>query len=82
MQVILTPEAQKQYKKLPVQVQNKIRKKLLLLEVVSLIGKKLEGELNNYRSVRAWPYRIIYLVEKSEGKIYVTSIIHRQGAYK
>lgn len=78
MRVIITPEAQKQYKKLPGQDQLKIRKKLLLLQKDFLIGKKLEGELADYRSIRAWPYRIIYLIEKLDGKVYITSISHRQ----
>ncbi|MBI2019431.1 type II toxin-antitoxin system RelE/ParE family toxin [Candidatus Daviesbacteria bacterium] len=82
MQVIVTPEAQKQFNKLPRQTQAKIRKKLLLLEKDFLMGKKLEGELSNYRSVRAWPYRIIYFIEKSHSKVYVVSVAHRQGAYK
>lgn len=82
MQVIITPEAQKQYDKLPSQAQVKITKKLELLKEDSFIGKKLGGQLAKYRSIRAWPYRIIYFKENSQGKVFVTSILHRQGAYK
>ena len=82
MQVIITPKAQKQYEHLPKDEQAKIKKKLLVLESDPLSGKKLAGELKEQRSFRAWPYRIIYYMNVNEEKIYVTSIIHRQGAYK
>jgi mRNA interferase RelE/StbE len=44
-------------------------------------GKKLEGELKNCYSSRAWPYRIIYEIRKKELVIVVIKIGHRQGVY-
>lgn len=78
-QVIITPKAQKQYKKLPPKQQAKIKKKLVSLGNNPNAGKKLAGELAQLRSLRAWPYRIIYYLDKN--KIFITSIVHRQGAY-
>lgn len=82
MQVIITPRAQKHYKRLPRNAQLKVKKKIALIEQNVEIGKKLEGELTNQYVIRAWPYRILYIIDKKKSKIYVTSILHRQGAYK
>lgn len=81
MRVIITPKAQEHYRKLPKLQQAKIKRKLLLIEENPYIGKKLEGELFGQLTVRAWPYRIIYEIDKNK-IVYITSIIHRQGAYK
>lgn len=82
MRVIITPKAEKQYSRLSKHEQAKIRKKLTLLEIAPLAGKKLSGELTEQRTLRAWPYRIIYYMDKSQKLIYVTTILHRQGVYK
>ena len=79
-QVIITPKARKQFKHLPTSEQVKIKKKLISLESDPYIGKKLSGELTELRSLKAWPYRIIYYTKKDI--IFITSIIHRQGAYQ
>lgn len=82
IQVVITSEASKQYKHLPTQEQIRIKKKLTLLEQDPLVGKKLSGELLGLRSLRAWPYRIIYTTDESGLNVTIKSIIHRQGAYK
>jgi len=82
MQVIVTPKALKQYNHLPKSEQAKIKKKLLGLEQNSREGKKLSGEFEELRSLKAWPYRIIYSVDNVEKKIFIVTIAHRQGVYK
>jgi mRNA-degrading endonuclease RelE of RelBE toxin-antitoxin system len=82
MELILSKKAAKQYLHLPKIEQIKIKKKLLLLQSNPLLGKKLEGELEADRSLRAWPYRIIYEVNKSAKRIEISDILHRQVAYK
>ena len=79
MKVIVTPKAQKHFSQLPVSEQKKIKKKLLVLETDSFAGKKLSGELSELRSLRAWPYRIIYYINSD--RIFITSIVHRQSVY-
>lgn len=81
-EVILTPQATKQFKHLPKIEQTKIKKKLASLESNPISGKKLSGELSELRSLKVWPYRIIYHVNQNKQNIFITSIIHRQGAYK
>lgn len=82
MQVILAKVAKKQYDHLPLSEKNKVKKKLLLLEANPLSGKKLSGELAAYRSLRAWPYRIIYIFNEEKKQVEVSDIEHRQGVYK
>jgi len=82
MNVVLSENALKQYKNLPKDAQIKVKKKLLALEKDVYLGKKLVGELKDFRSVRVWPYRIIYEINKSKTRIEIHVIAHRQGAYK
>jgi len=81
MQVILSNDATKQYKRLPKVAQTKVKKKLLLLTKNPYAGKKLSGELVGIYSLKAWPYRILYEVNAEEERIEVHKIKHRQGAY-
>ncbi|MFH2085640.1 MAG: type II toxin-antitoxin system RelE/ParE family toxin [bacterium] len=78
--VFLTPQSQKDYKKLPLAEQKKIKKRLTLLEIDLHAGKKLTGKLKEVYSLRAWPYRILYILQGKE--VWVTHIAHRQGVYK
>lgn len=82
MQVALSTNAKREYEKFSKQERAKIKKKLLSLERNPLSGKKLKGELVGYYSIRVWPYKIIYEVNKKENMIQVHKIRHRQGAYK
>lgn len=82
MKVQLTPTAEKQLLKLKRSEAKKVDKKLRLLSVAPMCGKKLEGKLKNRYSLRAWPYRIIYVVNKNAVRVEVEFIEHRQGAYK
>ena len=82
MIVVLSKNARKDYEHLPKSQQVKVRKKLLFLEQTPNVGKKLSGDLEGVRSLRAWPYRIIYEINNKEKRIEVHRIKHRQGAYK
>lgn len=80
MQLALSKNAEREYKKIPKRDQAKIKKKLASIEKDPYSGKKLGGELMSYYSVRAWPYRIIYKIDKEKKIIFVEKIQHRQGA--
>lgn len=81
MNVILSKDAQKQYKRLPKPQQTKILKKLLGLKENPKAGKKLKGEWGGIYSLRAWPYRILYEIDEGKQRIEVHKIAHRQGVY-
>jgi mRNA-degrading endonuclease RelE of RelBE toxin-antitoxin system len=84
MNVLLTADAEKQFKKLPKPERNKVLKKLQSLRENPQDGKKLSGVYAEQRSLRAWPYRIIYTISTTSNQeaIIVLAILHRQGAYK
>ncbi len=42
--------------------------------------KKLSGEMVCIRSLRVWPYRVLYEVKENRAEVH--KISHRQGAYK
>lgn len=82
MQVIITPNALKQYNHLSSSDKIKIKRKLILLEQSPYEGKKLSGKLSDIRSLKAWPYRILYYIDERVRRIYIVTVAHRQGVYK
>ena len=82
MRVIITPKALAHCKHLPKKDLLKIRQRLKLLEISPRLGKKLEGKFAGTYSLRAWPYRIIYIIDKKQRTIFIVSVLHRQGVYK
>lgn len=81
MKVFLTSVALKHFQKLDNNEKDKI-KKITLLSSSPFSGKKLAGELKDSFTLRAWPYRIIYIINSHAHEIWITSILHRQGVYK
>ena len=79
--VYLTPQANKDLKKLPESEKTKIKKKLVALEINIFAGKKLKGDLVGLYALRVWPYRIVYLISNKK-EAWIVHILHRQGAYK
>lgn len=73
------PEAVKQLKRLSTSEKKKVIKKLELLSKNPYSGKALKGELEGLRSLRAWPYRIIYEIKNKT--LIILSVAHRQSAY-
>lgn len=82
MKVLLSKKADENLKSLPQSEQKKIIKKLLLLEADPFAGKKLGGEYTGSWSLKVWPYRIIYRIDKMNKEVLIGSILHRQGAYR
>jgi len=80
IEIIYKPQVYKQLKKLPRPEKKKVIKKLELLACSPRSGKKLGGKLQEFYSMKAWPYRIIYTLEKSQ--IVVYSVAHRQSTYR
>ncbi|MBL7159258.1 type II toxin-antitoxin system RelE/ParE family toxin [Candidatus Microgenomates bacterium] len=81
VKVILTPQAQRDLRKIPKKDKLKIRQKLKLLEDDPFEGKKLGGKLKKLYSLRIWPYRAIYLIKKNK-EVWIIYIQHRQRVYK
>ncbi|MEK7591143.1 MAG: type II toxin-antitoxin system RelE/ParE family toxin [Patescibacteria group bacterium] len=81
-QVVFTRRADKQFAKLPEKYRVEILDKILLLRARPYLGKKLQGEHTGKYSLKQWPYRIIYRIEKKRVTIVIVEIGHRQGIYK
>jgi len=79
--VVIERKAKKQLKQIPQKYQKKIKQTLMFLTVDPFAGKKLGGERKGEYSLRVWPYRIIYSIEKKKVTVYVLAIGHRQGIY-
>jgi len=82
MKVSYSKTSLKQLKKLPKTKQIEILKKIEKLKNDPDAGKKLKGPLKNFRSLKAWPYRIIYQYSENYKTIFINIIQHRQDAYK
>lgn len=80
MKIELTKTAAKQLATLPKTEAKKIIRKIQQLPGNPFNAKKLEGKLQDRYVIRAWPYRIIYVIEKNT--IQIDTIEHRQGVYK
>lgn len=80
-EVVFTPQALKQLEKLGKKDQRKIRRVVDYLVEDPFAGKKMRGEYKGQYTMRAWPYRIIYTIQKKKVTVYVLAIGHRQGIY-
>lgn len=80
--ISLTHTAEKQLGKLPKKAQRSIIGALDALADNPFVGKPLQGDLKGLWSMRIWPYRVIYVIEKDVLRIVVLALKHRQSAYK
>jgi len=80
--VVVPKRVKKQLDKIGGKYRKKINSALMGLAINPFQGKKLEGEFKDRRSLKIWPYRIIYRIEKKKLIILVLEIAHRQGIYK
>lgn len=82
MKVEYSNTARKQIKKLPKRKQKKVLKTIEKLKNDPYAGKKLKGIFEGLRSIKVWPYRIIYRYLAQNKLLFINAIEHRQKAYK
>jgi len=82
MKINYSKTSLRQLKNLPKSKQLDILKKIEKLKNNPTAGKKLKGPLKNFRSLKVWPYRIIYQYSESKKTLFINVIQHRQGVYK
>jgi mRNA interferase RelE/StbE len=80
--VFVVERAQKETLKFPKKDQQRIAKAITSLETDPFRGKQLHGDFEGKWSLRVWPYRIVYTIEKEIVTVTVLRIGHRQGVYK
>lgn len=82
MKVKLTKDAEKRLDKLPSQKRNKVTDRLEILGNNPYLGKKLTGKFKGCFSLKVWPYRVIYQIDKIRRVVMIVTVEHRQGVYK
>ncbi len=82
MNLIYSDEAIKNLKSIGPSDQKRAQKKLELLMDHPLAGKQLEGKFSGFRSLRAWPLRIVYSFNPKTQEIFINNIDYRGGVYK
>lgn len=81
MGLFLTKTFQKNFQKLPKNIQIQVEKALREIYLNLSIGKKLLGELEGEYSYRIGRHRIIYFINR-ENNIWIETIKHRKDVYK
>jgi addiction module RelE/StbE family toxin len=74
--------ASKQLKEIGAKDLKKVQRKIRSLIDNPLEGKPLQGELKGYRSLRAWPLRIIYTFDSDSKVITIETVDYRGDVYK
>lgn len=82
-QVEFSRRAEKQFKALPQQIQNRLQSRIdtLAENPRSVNATKLEGEENQYR-IRVGNYRIVYEIQDRVFLIILLRIGHRREVYR
>lgn len=82
MKLEYSGRAQKDLVRLPKAKAGAVLKKIELLQNSPFLGKKLGGKFSGCRSLKVWPYRVIYQINKWQRIIWIVTVEHRQGVYK
>jgi mRNA interferase RelE/StbE len=72
----------KQMESLPNKDQDRVLSAFDLLRENPTAGKQLEGKYKGFRSLRVWPYRIIYAVDHSIITVTVVKMGNRKDVYR
>lgn len=81
-QVFLTSEAEKGIKKLPQNIQERVKDMLREIAKNPLAGKFLKGSLAGRFSARVGDYRIVSHKKNEKNEIWILYVRHRKDAYK
>jgi len=81
--VLLLPVAEREWRKLPREIQPRINRTLLALEDTPRLHgvTKLSGSSDRWR-VRVGNYRIIYRIDDTARQVTVLRIAHRRQVYR
>lgn len=72
----------KALEKLPGKDQYRVVLAISYLEDDPYLGKKLSGNLKGYYSLRVWPYRVLYTLNKLEITVTIKTVGHRKDIYR
>ncbi len=80
--IIITNSAQKDLRSVPTKDRQRISEAIDTIALDPFAGKKMDGKGQGRYSVRVWPFRIIYSIEKKILLVTVVMIGQRQSIYK
>lgn len=80
--VVIAPAAVKVLRNLPTTHARRVLAAIDGLRDDPNAGKALQGQLAGLRSLRVWPYRIIYQLHKRVVTITVVAVGHRRDVYR
>lgn len=80
--LVLTKKADKALDRLPKKYQKRVLAVFDVLRENPTAGKMLEGKYTGLRSLRVWPYRILYVVDHGIITVTVVKVGHRKDVYK
>lgn len=80
--VSITTGAQRQFKKLPRQIQERVRNKLLSLEYHPRPFGSQKLRSSEFYRIRIGNYRVIYSVDDAHQNVKILDIAHRREVYR
>ncbi len=75
-------KAQKQLERLRDSDRKRIGMAINELLIDPFAGKKLKGEWKDFWSLRVWPFRIIYEIDKNIVTVTIVNVGQRKDVYK
>lgn len=82
MKLVFKDEAAKRLNRIGKAEKIKAKKKIYSLLADPFQGKLLDGKLKGYRSLKAWPLRVIYTFDPVNQIIQIETIDYRGSVYK
>lgn len=80
--IVFAPTAEKQFLRLTKLVRLRVAQAIAKLAFDPHLGKRLKGELAEYRSYRVGDYRVVYFIRRKLVQIEIIRVAHRREAYR
>jgi len=80
--IVIAPVAEKQFMRLTKVVRLRVAQAIAKLASDPHLGKRLKGELEEYRSYRVGDYRIVYYIRQKLVQVEIIRVAHRREAYR
>ncbi|TSC59307.1 MAG: RelE protein [Candidatus Peregrinibacteria bacterium Greene0416_62] len=80
--IIILKHAQKEASTLPQKDQKRISVAITSLATDPFRGKQMHGDYKGVWTIRVWPYRIMYRIEKEMVTVIVLRVGHRKDVYR
>ena len=79
---VYSNRARKSIKAIPAKIRSRIEQGIFGILTDPYSGKPLQGQFKGFYSLKIWPYRVVYMINKEKRILEVFDVGHRQGIYK